>query len=210
MAHKIPRRDAIVVVRALNALKPELAQDADISDILALVEAIEGEAPEQGEVVVGDEGDILEFLKGKLSDEDYTAAAALLMPKGAEDEDEPAMKPGEETVSKPAMDAAIAAATAKATSDALAAAKAIREAERAVRPYVGELSMAHDSADAVYRTAFDILGVKHRDVHPSAFPAILAVQTPTANKKTVPLAMDAKAKESFASRFPDAGRIAIK
>lgn len=210
MAHKIPKRDAVAALKALNAIKSGLAQDADISDIIALVEKLEHEGPEDGApVIVEDESDINAFLKARLSEEDYATACELLKP--AEDEEEaPAMKPDEEAVSKPAMDAAIAAATAKATADALNAAKAIREAERAVRPYVGEMSMAHDSADAVYRSAFDILGVKHKDVHPSAFPAILAAQTTTANKKPAPMAMDAKAKEDFSSRFPGASRIAIK
>lgn len=210
MAHKIPKRDKVAVVKALNAIKPDLAQDADISDIIALVEKLENEGPEDGAPVMEDASDIHEFLKAKLSDEDYAAACELLKPAADEEEEVPAIKPDEEVVSKPAMDAAIAAATAKATNDALSAAKAIREAERAVRPYVGEMSMAHDSADAVYRSAFDILGVKHKDVHPSAFPAILAAQTTASNKKPAPMAMDAKAKENFSSRFPDASRIAIK
>lgn len=210
MAHKIPKRDKVAVVKALNAIKPDLAQDADISDIIALVEKLENEGPEDGAPVMEDASDIHEFLKAKLSDEDYAAACELLKPAADEEEEAPAIKPDEEVVSKPAMDAAIAAATAKATNDALSAAKAIREAERAVRPYVGEMSMAHDSADAVYRSAFDILGVKHKDVHPSAFPAILAAQTTASNKKPAPMAMDAKAKENFSSRFPDASRIAIK
>jgi len=210
MAHKIPKRDKVTVVKALNAIKPDLAQDADISDIIALVEKLENEGPEETVAVTEDAADIHEFLKAKLSDEDYAAACELLKPAADEEEEAPAIKPDEEVVSKPAMDAAIAAATAKATNDALSAAKAIREAERAVRPYVGEMSMAHDSADAVYRSAFDILGVKHKDVHPSAFPAILAAQTTASHKKPAPMAMDAKAKENFSSRFPDASRIAIK
>jgi hypothetical protein len=112
-------------------------------------------------------------------------------------------------VSKKAMDAAIASARSEAIAEATKIQRDIRDAERAVRPYVGDLAMAHDSADAVYATALKTLGVKVDGVHPSAFPTILAMQPKAGEtkKQAAPVAMDAAGAESFAKRFPEAARI---
>lgn len=85
----------------------------------------------------------------------------------------------EDKVTKAAMDAAITAAVQKAHKDAAA----IRDAERAIRPHVGELAVAYDSADKVYEAALKMLGVKTDGVHPSAFPTILAMQPKASDKK---------------------------
>jgi uncharacterized protein len=113
-------------------------------------------------------------------------------------------------VTRVAMDAAIAEAARKATADALSTANAIRDAERAVRPYVGDLAMAHDSAEAVYRTALTTLGVNVEGVHASAFPTILGMQrkaSDPAPKAKPTLAQDAKADAAYAERFPHATRL---
>jgi hypothetical protein len=116
----------------------------------------------------------------------------------------------EEKVTKGAMDAAISAAVTKATKAAhdaaVATQRAIREAENAVRPYVGNIAMAHDSADAVYRTALTALGVKVDGVHPSALKTILELQpVPGAKPKMpAPVAMDSARAASFDALFPGA------
>lgn len=82
----------------------------------------------------------------------------------------------------------------------------IREAERVVRPYIGEVVLAQDSADAVYRLALDSLGVDHKGVHPTALKAVLlAQQKPSAASPR--LAHDAKAAKGFLDAFPAAQRI---
>ena len=112
-------------------------------------------------------------------------------------------------VTKPAMDAAIAAAVKTATEFATLTQREIRDAERAVRPYVGDLAMAHDSAQAVYTTALKSLGVKIDGIHPSALPTILSMQPlPGVNKKPV-VAMDAASAKSFSERYPDVARIGV-
>ncbi|NTA27407.1 DUF2213 domain-containing protein [Allorhizobium ampelinum] len=209
---KIPARDAAVVKRALTALKPQLAQDADLDDVLELIEAVvSSESPDISE----DEGDIHAFLKSKLSDEDYAQACELMKPAMdedddkeedkkdmAKDEEEVPVKP--DMVSKPAMDAAIAAAVERTAKNMAAA----RAAEKAVRPYVGELSVAMDSAEGVYKTALEMMGVKTKGIHPSAYEAILMSQpVPGAAQKKTHVAMDAKAKDDFASRFPGVRQI---
>lgn len=150
---------------------------------------------------------------------DKKAADAEAAAKKAEGEDED-LETGEkedaekakdeekdkDMVTKPAMDAAIAAAitqTKKTASD-------LRAAEMAVRPYVGELAMAHDSAEGVYRSAFKLLNVPvGPEVPASAFPTILSlIPVPGAAPKREPnIGMDAATVGSFDKMFPEAGRI---
>ena len=108
-----------------------------------------------------------------------------------------------------AIAAAVTQATKAAHDAAVATQRAIREAENAVRPYVGNIAMAHDSAEAVYRTALSTLGVKVDGVHPSALKTILELQpVPGARpKQSAPVAMDSAGSTSFAKRFPEAAPI---
>lgn len=114
-------------------------------------------------------------------------------------------------VTRQAMDAAIETAVGAAVKRTREDAARMRDAERAVRPYVGEVTTAFDSADQVYEHALKSLGVDVEGVHPSAFPAILKqMPVPGARPKRPALAADAKTDATgFASRFPGAGRIAI-
>ncbi len=161
-----------------------------------------------------------EFLKKKLSAEDKAAYDALdddedddeeekramskdrkAKDRKARDED-PKMKP--ETVTKPAMDAAIAQTEKRVA----ARFRAIREAEKAVAPYVGDLGMAFDSAEEVYRHALEANDVDTRGIDPSAFPAMLKLVPPPGSKhKTTDFAMDAAASDSFITMYPDASRL---
>ena len=122
----------------------------------------------------------------------------------AEDEEK------EDMVPKKAMDAAIKSAIKVAADTATKTQKDIREAENFVRPWVGNIAMAHDSADGVFRTALGALGVKDIDSLPgAALKHVLAAQPKPSDKKTSeqPLAMDAAAVDSFNKRFPGAARI---
>jgi hypothetical protein len=114
----------------------------------------------------------------------------------------------DQVVTKKALDAAMATARRQGADDAIRMQREIHAAERAVRPYVGELAMAHDSAEAVYRTALTVLGIKTDGVHPSAFPTILAMQ-PTAGARTPVVALDSAGAKGFAERFPDALRVNV-
>ncbi|PBB80241.1 hypothetical protein CK218_16635 [Mesorhizobium sp. WSM3879] len=132
--------------------------------------------------------------------------------KKAEDGDED----DDDKVDKKAMDAAIAAAVAQAKTEVraemLKSAAEVRAAEEAVRPYIGKLAMAHDNADAVYRTALTSLGVNIDGVHPSALPAILKAQplpSVGAPKKPV-VALDAAGVNSFYELFPAAKTHIVK
>ena len=221
----------------LDALKPHLAKDAKIEDVHNFLDSLDKEQPVEDiekEAAVVDEpeaepkgmdeesaGKVKEFLKGKISEDDMKALDAMMRgdeppafegePKtGATDEDD---KEKKEMVDKPAMDAAIAVATKAATDAANKNQMEIRNAERSVRPYVGEIAIAHDSPDAVYRTALTTLGMDAKDIADlplSALKVVLKTQPlpgvkPKTNEKT--FAMDAAQVDDFNKRFPGAVRI---
>jgi hypothetical protein len=265
---KIPDMAAGIV----KATRGKMAVDAEVSDLVELLDALSGEAPlaglegdaegdldegvgappVEGEGAPAAEGEgappvegaapaegeqappdpmaaIKEFLVGKLSEEDMAALTQLIAqaaPAGDEEVDpavekrdtaqpESGVGATDETeedkdkpMDKPALDAAIKAAEARATTNALKIAREIRDAEKAVKPYVGELAIACDSADGVYKAALKALGVKIDGVHPSAYRAILEAQpVPGSNPQPARVALDAAAAKSFSERFPSLERI---
>lgn len=221
------------------ALKGKLASDADVSDVIEVLDQLDdvkeqvAEAvaagtdpadPAPGEDADGDMmGRLMEFLAGKLSDEDMDAVKTLMKPevdpgaapaKDAQTGAKPAAKDAAkepakgETVSKQAMDAAIGAAVQAATQATLNRLNAVKAAEKAVRPYVGELAIAQDSAEGVYRLALDTLKIDTKGVPAEALPHILAAQPlPGATPARRALAMDAAGAKSFLERFPGADRL---
>jgi hypothetical protein len=109
-------------------------------------------------------------------------------------------------VSKGAMDAAIQ----QATKAAIRLQQGIRAAERAVRPYVGELAMDAASPAEVYRTALKMMG---RDVSrvqdTEALKVILESQPLPGSKRNAKptVAQDAASANSYDKMFPNASRI---
>lgn len=126
--------------------------------------------------------------------------------------DEPPDFKDEPKVTKDEMAAEIAKAVKVAADQATKTQKDIREAENAVRPWVGELNIAFDSAEHVYRRALKNMGVAGvEDVHPSALKMILEMQPRpgAATRRTPTVAQDAAGAKGFAERFPGADRIVI-
>jgi hypothetical protein len=120
----------------------------------------------------------------------------------AEEEDRP--------VTKEAMDAAISAAVARGTADAVANQRAIREAERFVRPWVGDLAMDAAAPADVFRAALKSLNVDGVDkLHPDALRPILTAQPRLGERAQPRLAADSLpgGVKSFAERFPAAARV---
>jgi uncharacterized protein len=115
----------------------------------------------------------------------------------------------DQVVTKKALDVAMATARRLGADDAIRMQREIRAAERAVRPYVGDLALALDSAEAVYRTALTMLGVKTEGIHPSAFATILAMQPHPGARPPVVVALDSAGAKGFAERFPDALRVNV-
>lgn len=187
-----------------------LAQDIDITaeELGEVIEAASnGVMDDQDLTPAVDDADpvskLLAFLAGKLSDEDMASAKALVGGTPAADElPEPAKKDDEMKIDKPAMDAAIE----KVKADQ----KAIRQAEKDVFPFVGEI-VAQDSAEAIYKIALDAAKVDTTGMEPSAYKHVLlnlpkpgaAIAAPKGT-----MAQDAATgMTDFKTRFPSAGNI---
>ena len=122
-----------------------------------------------------------------------------------------AEKEKEEHVDKEAMDAAIKRVAKDTETATIARLNAIRDAEEAVRPYVGKLAVACDSAVKVYQTALTAMGVPEIDKVNDivALRAVLASKpVPGARKQDEnSLALDASVINSYETAFPGAARI---
>lgn len=113
------------------------------------------------------------------------------------------------TVTKDDMDKAIRAAADAVRKNE----REIRDAERHVAPWVGQLPMTFDSAEQVYRKALKMMGVPGVDrVHPTALPTILDMQPKPGARKSAPRgpAADSSVEVApFSQLFPDAARIRL-
>lgn len=152
--------------------------------------------------------------EGEGGKEDAAKMAKAKDKKGAKDEPPPFKgKPevgGGKAMSKDAVNLAIKRATDTALTEERQRNALTREAERFVRPWVGDLAMAHDSAEAVFRTALTALGEDVKGVHPSAYKSILK-RIPQPNAKRVAqdesLGMDSESTSDFHKRYPAAKNI---
>lgn len=228
----IDRRESIVD-RLTKITAGKLAADADLDDLTDLLDALQDVEPAEddldpnsgtpaaaaprGEAEDDDPEDpdvkakIRELIGDRLSDEELAAMDDLLDGMGAKamDDDPDGAAAGaadddeEEKVDKKAMDAAIASAV-KANNERR---DAIDVARDEVRPFVGKVAVACDSAEDVYRHALSAMNIDVAGVHPSAFRSILKAQ-PVPGKNPAPsITMDAKRAEDFAARFPHAARV---
>jgi len=116
-----------------------------------------------------------------------------------------------EMITQAAMDAAIADVAKKTEAATIARLTAIREAERDVRPWVGEIAIPQSSAADVYRLALDTLKVDVKGVHPDALKPILMAQPKPGDEERrhrPRVAMDsADADTRRAAMFPNANRL---
>jgi hypothetical protein len=212
--------DIVKVVDALEGTEVEEGADTDLDT---------GEMADPDESMDAEGGALQNFLKGKLGEDDFRKACDMMKPGGAtdaEETDEEKKKREAEEAKKMAGDVEAAVkektkdmVTTKAMDEAInkavnsvrAEATKTLEAREAVRPYVGAVSMALDSAAGVYRAALTILGVEDVEkIDPSAYPALLSAQTkPNIAAPKPRVAMDAAAQKTFAERFPNAARIKV-
>lgn len=212
----------------------KLAKDATLDDLNLLLDKLDPEMPaEDMEANSGtpaaskarDEepkSKLREFLKGKLSEDDMKSCDEFMDDdQEAMDEDEEEKRKREEEekrkaqdeeakkdmVDKKGMDAALAAHGKKIEAATMARINAIHEAKEAVLPYVGKIAVAMDSAEAVYRTALESLGIDVAEV--KELPALKAIlkaqQVPGSTQASQPaVAMDAAGVNSFHALFPEA------
>lgn len=192
------------------AIKSHMAADADIGALVELLDVL-SDADESKDADLSLDADpveaILSLCRGKLSDDelgDLEGKVRAMVP-ATKAEDEPPEAAGQpkvggktaedeeekkDMVSKTAMDSAIKAAAKAAEDSAIARINGIHEARKVAAPFVGEIAVACDSAEDVYRAALKIRGVNTEGVHPSAFRTILECQ-PNGTAKPVAHAHDA-------------------
>ena len=227
MKRKLSTNARVAVAALMGALRPVLAQDAQIGDLAAIVGSVKTLKPAKNQqaivaAVTKEYGDklaqdanldhVAPLLEQLAQDEEDDVPAKP--PKVAAAEDEEDDDPDEEGGKKKkddavAMDAAIAAAVAKTKTDM----QAIHQAERDVEPYVGRLAVAMDSAEAVYKVALDAAKVDLTDVPPSAYRALVRMLPKPGSETVQPqsrvnLAQDsAQAATSFNTLFAGASKL---
>lgn len=109
---------------------------------------------------------------------------------------------------KKAMDAAISSEVTKAEQKIVARMTAVAQAREDVRPWIGNVAIAMDSAPAVYKLALDHLKVDLDGVPESAYGAVLKTQ-PKPGARTDTLAMDAAVTGTLDAKFPSLNRIGM-
>ena len=111
---------------------------------------------------------------------------------------------------KAAMDKAISAAVRASEEKTAKRMNDIAEAKEIVRPFVGELKIAFDSAEAVYKMALEARDVDLTDTPTTAYKAMVRMLSKTSATPTTvtKLAHDSAAVTSFQARFPTAGKVA--
>lgn len=169
---------------------------------------------------------VKESLKDKLSAEDWKTACDDIDGMEAEDDDDPEdertdpertndakgkkAKDAEPMVSKKAMDEAIASDRQQERQRQ----RDVRDAERFVRPWIGDLAVAYDSAEEVYKAALEARGKSAKGIHPSAYRTILEM-LPKPGTENRPardrLGMDAvnQNAKSFDEMYPGAMSIRL-
>lgn len=194
----------------LDAIKAYLKEKGVPDDIIAGMptgEAPPEEAPAPKEEVIKDPDAAVPAKDGPTEDmEARLAEGGKKENIVAKDKDTVKQEDGDDGfVSKGAMDAAIE----KTRKDTIATMNSVTDARRHVRPIVGELDMAFDSADGVYRHAFKMQGkevpasIKGADALKAMWDLL-----PAPGRRAEPaIAQDSASVKSFAERFPNAAKV---
>jgi hypothetical protein len=193
------------VKMALDAVRAgKLATDAKDDEIKKTIAGCDDYDDE--DAMDEKEDDFVEGEIDKKSDaKDKAAKDKAAKNKAAKDEDNDDEKDDEKDKKKDekAMDQAVSSAVSKMRAEMHAATEAVRF----VRPWVGDLAVAQDSAEGVFKAALDLMGVKTEGLHPSAYRHVLEAQ-PRPGAGRAPMAADsAKAGASLAARFPYLAKI---
>lgn len=206
-------KKASIFTAIQTLLQGKLAKDAKLDGVTELLNALDEFKEEEEDDVKSKKGLAGKDKKAKDADEDdddddekkkKKAADALKAAADAEEDEKKEKKAAED---KKGMDTAIETAVSAAVKKVKDDARAMREAEKIVRPYVGDLAIACDSAEDVYKIALETLGVETKGVHPSAYRAILKAQTLPGSARNPSHAMDSASVKGFSERFPEANRI---
>lgn len=210
----------------------------------SLIEEKAKDEEEEGEKKKAEDADTPEnFLKSKMSEDDFAEYKKMCdakdKAKDSEEEDDPEDKgkkpplgskkatdkgrdalPEEFKKKEKAEDEDDPRAMDEKIRDAVQAERTrirgVAEAEKFIRPWVGELLVAMDSAEDVYKRALTMQGVKGLDkIHPSAYRALLEAQPkPGARNRdhhtgTGAMGMDSSSRETAVKYAPGLERIRI-
>lgn len=161
------------------------------------------------------------LLAGKVDDETIAKiCAAVTGEAGAMDEDDDDDEEKKKKKAEGAMDAKLKTFVSKddldkavrmANDTATKNAAELRDAEKFVRPYVGELAIACDTALAVFHAAGKALGIEDIEKvdSPVALRALIKAQPLLGEKQRQPFAQDAAPGDAYFKRFPDAARVQV-
>jgi uncharacterized protein len=160
--------------------------------------------------------ELKEKLKDKMEAEDWKQACDDIdgMMGASDEEEDEEEKKKKEAEDKKAHDAEMKKAMDEALAGERQRQRDVREAERFVRPWIGDLKIAYDSAEDVYKAALEARGKNVKDVHPSAYRAILEMMPKPGEHARVEarqnqIAMDSSRAKSFAEMYPGAMDIRI-
>lgn len=216
----LPNDAKKIAAAFIAAAKPKLAQDEglDVDDVCKVIEAVQGEAvalDEEEELEIKEEiaededspredviADLMDYLKDRMSPEDYEHAASMVRREATMDED---LKPGG-PADGPAMDrATVASMIAKAKEEGAREQAAINQAYEDVKPLVGKL-IGMDSASSIYQAALKSVGYDDKALKGASTVTLKAMCDREASiKGQSRVAMDhAKVKDkraSFNERF---------
>lgn len=223
--------DVIQLLDKLDSVGKDLPDNDEPAAKPVIDEDLPGESdPAKDPAEDDDLGEaICKILDGKVPPEDIAKIVAMVKPAGV---DEAPAKPGvpdaaaplpekdkEVGVTKGAMDAAIKVAVDTAVGATIKRMNDIAEAKEAVRPVVGGLAVAMDSAAAVYKVALDHIQAQGHPVdltgvpeatYGAVFRAIApSVLAPRPRSSGSTMAADAAAAEGFDKRFPTAKRARV-
>lgn len=186
-----------IIAKLAKATKGKLAQDAKLDDVKLVLDSMDDEGTEAEDAEIDDDDDKTKVKKAAEDEDDDDDD------KKKDDKKDPGMD-------RAAMDAAITAATKAAESRLTARLTGARNAEREVRAWVGDLPMAHDSAEGVFRAALDVLSVDVKDVPDAALRHILLAQPkPGETRQAQKMAADASPTADFFTRHPGANRLLV-
>jgi hypothetical protein len=218
------------------AVKDLLAKDADISDVdwvlNQLDDVVSDEDPMPSNALDEDDDD---KKKAEDEEEDDKKKAEDSEEDDEDDEGEEKKKKAEEAkdkkakdksakdksakdksakdgvmITKSAMDAALADVAKKTEAATIARLMATHEAERKVRQWVGDIVIAQDSPEGVFRIALDALGVNVKGLHPDALEPILMAQPKPGDEQVrrPRIATDsAGVNDEYNKMFPNANRL---
>ena len=227
-AKNIARGKKSVAAAVIALAKPVLAQDEDIDvdAVCKIIDAVQGEEIEGDDEIAapstvaedeGGEGEkvaaLLNYLKSKLSEEDFAEAARMVQEEEAMDEclddEKDDGKPGMAAAKdkeKPAMDAATVTRMIAAAEQRGAQRQAqIEQAREDVKPLVGRI-IGMDSAEAIYAHALKEAGYTDDALSGARLATLKAmVASETAHRHKPRVAMDAAmpktARDSYAELY---------